>query len=212
MHSYVILQQNQDLSVWQLGLIVSFILAGFTIIFGIRTIDVTERHPGVMIAIAFESLVKLIAFFAIGIFVSYFVFNSPTDIWHQSKASINIEHQFSSSNLLSMFGMLIIVMSAFLCLPRQFQVMIVELKDQRHTKMSRWLFPIYVLVFAFFAAPLGLAGNILYGDSLQADAYVSLFTGIQRTALVNTVFISWRNICRQFYGDHFNYRTKYHVK
>jgi len=171
-HSYVILQENQDLSVWQLGFIVSAILAGFTIIFGIRTIDVTERHPGVMIAIAFESLVKLIAFFTVGMFVCYYVYDSPSTIWELSKAQVNMEQQLSSTNLISMFGLLIIVMSAFLCLPRQFQVMVVELKDQRHTKISRWLFPLYVLVFAFFAAPLGLAGNLMYGDSLQADAYV----------------------------------------
>jgi len=65
-YSYQILQEDQDLPIWQLGLIASTILAGFTIIFGVRTIDITERHPGVMIAIAFESLVKLIAFLLVG--------------------------------------------------------------------------------------------------------------------------------------------------
>jgi len=171
-HSYMILQENQNLSLWQLGLIVSFILAGFTIIFGIRTIDVTERHPGVMIAIAFESLVKLIAFLVIGLFVSFYVFDSPLEIWQLSKIAIDMDKQLAMPNLVGMFGLLIIVMSAFLCLPRQFQVMVVELKDQAHTKMSRWLFPLYVLIFAFFAAPLGLGGKLMYGESLQADAYV----------------------------------------
>ncbi len=171
-HSYIILQEDQDLPLWQLGLLVSAILAGFTIIFGIRTIDVTERHPGVMIAIAFESIVKLVAFLTIGLFVSFYLFDSPMDIWQQSTESLDLSQQFELSNLVSIFGMLVIVMSAFLCLPRQFQVMVVELKEQQHTSMSRWMFPLYVLVFAFFAIPLGLAGNILYGDTLQSDAYV----------------------------------------
>lgn len=150
----------------------SLILAGFTIIFGVRAIDVTERHPGMMLAIAFESFVKLIAYLTIGIFVSFFLFDSPIDIWRQANETLPVSTEFTYPNMVSMFGLLFIVMSAFLCLPRQFQVLIVELKEQKHALWSRWTFPIYILVFAFFAMPLGQAGNILYGDSLQSDAYV----------------------------------------
>lgn len=171
-YSYQILQETQDLPVWQLGLIVSIILAGFTIIFGIRTIDITERHPGVMIAIAFESLVKLIAFLLVGMFVCFVVYDSPADIWQLSKDTISLEQQFSGDSLIGLFGLLIIGMSAFLCFPRQFQVMFVEIKEQKNSAFARWLLPIYVLIFAFFAGPLGLAGSLNYGDSLQADAYV----------------------------------------
>ena len=171
-NSYEILRQDHLLSSWQLGLVVSLILAGFTIIFGVRAIDVTERHPGMMLAIAFESFVKLIAYLTIGIFVSFFLFDSPMDIWRQANETLPVSTEFTYPNMVSMFGLLFIVMSAFLCLPRQFQVLIVELKEQKHALWSRWTFPIYILVFAFFAMPLGQAGNILYGDSLQSDAYV----------------------------------------
>lgn len=171
-NSYEILRQTPRLSSWQLGLIVSTILAGFTIIFGVRAIDITERHPGVMVAIAFESLIKLIAFLTVGIFVSFIVFDSPVQIWQQARATLPSSTQFEWPNVFSMIGLLFIVASAFLCLPRQFQVTMVELKDPKHSKWSRWTFPLYVLVFAFFAAPLGQAGNILYGESLQQDAYV----------------------------------------
>jgi len=171
-YSYQILQETQHLPIWKIGLIVSIILAVFTIIFGIRTIDITERHPGVMIAIAFESFIKLIAFLIVGLFVCFIIYDSPMDIWQLSKDQLNIEQQFDFSNFVGMFGMLIIVMSAFLCLPRQFQVMFVEIKDQKTSAISRWILPIYVLIFAFFAAPLGLAGNLNYGNSLIPDAYV----------------------------------------
>ncbi len=171
-YSYQILQEDQDLPIWQLGLIASIILAGFTIIFGVRTIDITERHPGVMIAIAFESLIKLIAFLLVGLFVCYVLYDSPMEIWQLSKEQYSIEQQFEISSLIGMFGMLIIVMSAFLCLPRQFQVMFVEIKDVKSSSLARWILPLYIIVFAFFAGPLGLAGNLSYGDSLQADAYV----------------------------------------
>lgn len=171
-YSYKILQQNQDFPIWQLGLIVSIILAGFTIIFGIRTIDVTERHPGVMIAIAFESAVKLIAFLMVGIFVSFYIYDSPAEIWQLSQDHVSLSQQFEGNNLINMIGLLIIVISACLCLPRQFQVMFVEIKEQKNSNLARWLLPAYILVFAFFAGPIGLAGTLNYGQSLDADAYV----------------------------------------
>ncbi|WP_286270574.1 hybrid sensor histidine kinase/response regulator [Thalassotalea hakodatensis] len=171
-YSFQQLQATNVVSTWGFGLIVSLVLAGFTVMFGIRNIDVTERHPGVMLAIAFESLVKLIAFLAVGLFVSFVLFDSPSEIWHQSGANIQLYQNFNTPNLLSMSAMLIIVMAAFLSLPRQFQVMVVELKDEKDTWLSRRVFPLYLLVFALFAAPLGLAGDLLLGDSVPADTYV----------------------------------------
>lgn len=171
-YSFQQLQATNVVSTWGFGLIVSLVLAGFTVMFGIRNIDVTERHPGVMLAIAFESLVKLIAFLAVGLFVSFVLFDSPNEIWHQSGANIQLYQNFNTPNLLSMSAMLIIVMAAFLSLPRQFQVMVVELKDEKDTWLSRRVFPLYLLVFALFAAPLGLAGDLLLGDSVPADTYV----------------------------------------
>lgn len=171
-NSYQILQESQDLPIWQLGLVVSIILAVFTIIFGIRTIDITERHPGVMIAIAFESLVKLIAFLLVGLFVCFVIYDSPLEILRLSKDQFELSSQFEFNSLFGLFGMLVIVMSAFLCLPRQFQVMFVEIKEQKSSGMARWLLPVYLLIFGFFACFLGLAGNLNYGNSLAADAYV----------------------------------------
>jgi len=171
-YSFQQLQAEQTLVTWRFGLISSLVLAGFTVIFGIRHIDVTERHPGVMLAIAFESLVKLFAFLAVGIFVTFFVFDSPMDLWYKSGANLQLEQQLNFPNMMSMIGMLVIVMAAFLSLPRQFQVMVVELKDPKDTKLSRKIFPLYLLVFALFAAPLGIAGQMLLGNSVPSDAYV----------------------------------------
>lgn len=171
-YSFQQLQAEQSLANWHFGLIVSLVLAGFTVVFGIRNIDVTERHPGVMLAIAFESLVKLFAFLAVGIFVTYVLFDSPMEIWRRSSANIQLDQQLNFPNIMSMFAMLVITMAAFLTLPRQFQVMVVELKDEKDTWLSRRLFPFYLLVFAIFAVPLGLAGHLLLGDSVPSDAYV----------------------------------------
>ncbi len=171
-YSFQQLQVDHSLNSWHIGLVVSLVLAGFTVVFGIRNIDVTERHPGVMLAIAFESVVKLFAFLAVGLFVCFVLFDSPMDIWQQANASELLEQQLTIDKLAAMLAMLVIVMAAFLSLPRQFQVMVVELKDQRDTWLSRRVFPLYLLVFAFFAAPLGLAGHLLLADSVPSDAYV----------------------------------------
>jgi len=184
-YSFQQLQMEQNFDLWQVGLAVSAVLAGFTIVFGIRSIDVTERHPGIMLAIAFESLVKLVAFLSIGVFVCFIVFDSPVDIYQQALASSNKPQVLP--NMAAMFGMLIIVMAAFLSLPRQFQVMVVELQDEKDTWLSRRVFPIYLLVFALFAAPLGMAGQILLGDQVPTDAYV-LFLPWHENQTVLTLF------------------------
>ncbi|REL25162.1 response regulator [Thalassotalea euphylliae] len=171
-YSFEQLQGRALVSSAQLGLIISMVLAGFTIVFGVRQLDVTERHPGVMLAIAFESLVKLFAFVTIGIFVCFFLFDSPLALWEQAGAQAQVEEQLAFSNITGWLAMLIIVMAAFLSLPRQFQVMVVELQDERDTRLARSLFPIYLFIFAVLAIPMGLAGKELLGNQVPADTYV----------------------------------------
>lgn len=182
-YSFDLLQLESDVNRWQLGLIVTLVMAGFTIIFGIRHIDVNECHPGVMLAIAFESLIKLIAFIVVGVFVCFSLFDSPTQIWQQ--ANIDMSEQLSFPNITAMVGMLIIVMAAFLSLPRQFQVMVVETSDIQDTKYSRQVFCIYVLIFALIAVPLGLAGQLLFDASVDADAYVLLLPGLKGQTFIS---------------------------
>lgn len=189
-YSFQQLQIDQSLNSWHIGLVVSVVLAIFTVLFGIRNIDVTERHPGVMLAIAFESLVKLFAFVAVGIFVCFVLFDSPVQIWQQADASTLLEEQLTIDNVTSMFAMLIIVMAAFLSLPRQFQVMVVEIKSQKDSWLSRRIFPLYLLVFAFFAAPLGLAGQLLLGNTVPSDTYVLFLPDVtQQSWLVLFAFL-----------------------
>lgn len=171
-YSFEQLQAHDALASWKLGLIVSLLLGGFTLIFGIRSLDVTERHPGVMLAIAFESLVKLVAFIAVAFFVCFIIYDSPWQLMQQAERQMNITSHFNGSNILSLMAMLVIVMAAFLSLPRQFQVMVVELKYQKDTLLSRQLFPLYLVIFALLAVPLGLAGHMLLNQQVPAESYV----------------------------------------
>lgn len=171
-YSFEQLQVTPSVDSVQFGLIVSLVLAGFTIVFGIRNLDVTERHPGVMLAIAFESFVKLLAFLVVGLFVTFYIYDSPMTLWQDTGAHLQLAEQLEFPNLSSLAAMLVIVMAAFLSLPRQFQVMVVELQDEKDTKLARKLFPMYLLIFALFAIPLGLAGNHLLGNQVPSDTYV----------------------------------------
>ncbi|MEH6442420.1 MAG: PAS domain-containing hybrid sensor histidine kinase/response regulator [Oceanospirillaceae bacterium] len=178
-YSYQQLTAIQELNSWQTGLVVTAILAGFTLFFGIREVDVTERHPGVMLAIAFESLVKVSAFLILGLFVTFFIYSSPAELWQASKADNLLSQQLQFPNIATMLSSLVIGMAAFLALPRQFQVMVVELRNSADSQLSRFVFPVYLLIFAVFAIPLGLAGQLLLGDTVPADSYVLFLPAVQ---------------------------------
>ena len=177
-YSYQQLTISPELNSWQTGFVVSVILATFTLFFGIRSVDVTERHPGVMLAIAFESLLKVVAFLVLGLFVVFVIYDSPQELWRATKADNLLSQQLQLPNITTMLGSLVIGMAAFLALPRQFHVMVVELRNANDAKLARYIFPIYLLIFAIFAIPLGLAGHLLLGDSVAADAYVLFLPAI----------------------------------
>ncbi len=151
-------------------LIITALLAMFAILFGTRKLDATEHNPGMMLAIAFESLVKLAAFLLVGITISFGVFDGFGDIWQQAADRALIEKPvLRIENLLPD---LIVGIAAFLCMPRQFHVMVVECVSDKVLSRSRWMFPLYIFLFALFVAPLALAGKLLLGDSVPADTYV----------------------------------------
>jgi hypothetical protein len=69
------------------ALYVALLLAAFTILFGTRHLDASERHEGMVAAIAFESLVKLLAFLAVGFFVTFGIYNGFADIFTRAAAN-----------------------------------------------------------------------------------------------------------------------------
>ena len=154
----------------KVSLVITAILAMFAILFGTRKLDATEHNPGMMLAIAFESLVKLAAFLIVGIVISFGYFDGFGDIWEQAAARDLIsEPELKMSSLMPQ---LLVGMAAFLCMPRQFHVMMVECANEKTLMKARWIFPIYLILFGLFVAPLALAGKIILGDSVAADTYV----------------------------------------
>ena len=160
-----------DQSFW-----ISIVLAIFIILFGTRQLDASERHEGMVTAIAFESLIKLLAFLAVGIFVVFVLYSGPVDLFAQAAAHPSITGTFGMENVpggaAGWVGLLLLATLAFLTLPRQFQVLVVENVDERHIKRASWLFPLYLLAINIFVIPVALAGLML-GDAAGApDSFV----------------------------------------
>jgi PAS domain S-box-containing protein len=155
------------------GLIAAAVLAVFTILFGTRQVDSTESQRGVVLAVAFESAVKLIAFVAVGLWVIYGLFDGPGALLAASQADQAVMELYSSATIDHSFLVLTVIsMLAILCLPRQFHVAVVENTGPRDLRMARWAFPAYLAVFTVFVVPIAAAGMIIQGSGSAADGYL----------------------------------------
>lgn len=156
---------------------IAMMLAAFTILFGTRHIDATERHEGMVAAIAFESIVKLVAFLSIGVFVTFVVFSGPADLFTRAAESDALRKLMSFDALpggyAAWLSLTFLSMMAIMFLPRQFQVAVVENVNEEHVKKASWLFPLYLLVINLFVLPIALGGHLLLSPSgVDPDTYV----------------------------------------
>lgn len=158
-------------------LIVAIALALFAILFGTRHIDASEHHEGLVAAIAFESVVKLVTFLAVGFFVTFGLYNGFGDLF-STAADRGLDALFtvSSDNDYSLWmTMTILSMAAIICLPRQFYMTAVENPDESFLRKATWLFPLYLLVINIFVLPIALAGRLSFGGA-SADADMFMLT------------------------------------
>jgi Na+/proline symporter/nitrogen-specific signal transduction histidine kinase len=174
---------------------VALVMAVFAVLFGTRHMDATERHEGLVAAIAFESIVKLIAFLAAGAFVTYGMFNGFGDLFTQASAHPEIRSLFVMPNepgtFTGWFAYLLIAMLAVMFLPRQFQVIVVENVNEAHLKKAIWLFPLYLLAINAFVLPVAIGGLLHFPrGTVDADAFVlTLPMAANSEGLVLLVFI-----------------------
>jgi hypothetical protein len=163
---------------------VALILAAFTILFGTRHLDATERHEGMVAAIAFESLVKLLAFLAVGIFVTFAMYDGFGAIVSQAERFPRLENllAFDAAGTYDSWTWLVFLsMLAIMFLPRQFQVAVVENVDERHLNKAIWLFPLYLFAINIFVLPIAFAGLIRFPDGMvEADYFVLALPMIER--------------------------------
>jgi len=173
---------------------VALLLAVFAILFGTRHLDATERHEGLVAAIAFESLVKLVAFLAAGLFVTYGIYRGFDDLFARAQDLPALKQVFTLETRTSdYFGWalhVVLSMTAVVFLPRQFQVTVVENVNEDHLKQAVWLFPLYLLVINVFVLPIAFGGVMQFVSGVDADTFVlTLPMAEQQEALSLLVFI-----------------------
>jgi Na+/proline symporter/signal transduction histidine kinase len=173
------------------ALIVSLVLALFTIVFGTRNLDATEHHRGMVLAIAFESLVKLFAFLAVGAFVTYGLYDGFEDLFNQAMLAPRLEEYWKETiNWPSMVVQTGVAMMAIICLPRQFHVTVVENIDPQDLRLAKWVFPAYLALAALFVVPIALAGQMMLPSDVLPDSFViSLPLAQAHPALAMLAFI-----------------------
>ena len=153
------------------ALVVATTLAVFAILFGTRKIDVTEHHEGMMVAIAFESMVKLLAFVAVGVFALFLLRGNAGEV---TLTAARADTVFQLDRIPDTFvTQLILASAAIFCLPRQFHVAIVEAHKDAKLNAARWAFPLYLLVFTVLIVPITLAGlKMLPSGVFSGDTFV----------------------------------------
>ena len=151
-------------------------LAAFTVVFGTRRLDVSERHEGMVAAIAFESVVKLLAFLAVGLFVTYGLFDGLADIYTRARAVPELTQMFGNQDSFAYgqwFSLTLLAMLSVVLLPRQFQIMVVENVNENHLRRAAWVFPAYLLLINLFVLPVALGGLLLFGPgAMDPEAFV----------------------------------------
>src|SRR5467141_3172766 len=172
-----ILSEDQAFSampiVGDMALVVTLAMAVFAVLFGTRQTDATEHQHGLMLAVATESIVKLVAFLAAGAFVTFWMF-SPVELIERvmktPEAVRAINYTPSIGNFLTMT---LLSFCAIMLLPRQFHVSVVENSTDAEVGRARWLFPLYLVAINLFVIPIALAGLVSFPfGAVDSDMYV----------------------------------------
>ena len=157
-------------------IVIAGVMAIFTIIFGVRRLDSTERHEGVVVVLVVEALVKLFAFMVVGIFVTFFLYDGFADIFsrlenspYQNFLSVNAK---VAQPYITWTTYFILSMAAFLFLPRQFHIAVVENSNEKHIRTAMWLFPLYKFLLTIFVVPIAIGGVLAGLPVGTADSFV----------------------------------------
>jgi Na+/proline symporter/signal transduction histidine kinase len=157
-----------------LSLFVALAMATFAVLFGTRHADATEHQHGLMLAIATESIVKLVAFLAVGLFVTVMIFDGPHDLFARAMDKAQTAEVLTRmppiGNLLTMT---LLSFFAIILLPRQFHVSVVENNGDAEVRRAAWLFPVYLVLINLFVVPIALAGMLTFPRGyVDSDMFV----------------------------------------
>ena len=157
-----------------IALFVAMLMAAFAVLFGTRHIDATEHQDGLMLAIATESVIKLVAFLAVGIFVTFVMFPGPVALFQAAlqrpQTAAVLTHAPSATAFLAMT---VLSLFAIVLLPRQFHVAVVENHSEAEVRRAAWLFPVYLVLINLFVMPIAMAGLLTFpAGGTDGDMFV----------------------------------------
>lgn len=172
---------------------VALLLAIFAAFFGTQNTDASEKHKGIIASVAFESIIKLLFFLIIGVYVTFYLFNGTTDIYNKISKIDNLIPLTTIDSLEEGFNWLFTMGLSFMAiflLPRQFQVAVLENNREKHLKHAIWMFPLYLLLFNVFVIFIAWAGKLSFGNTQNAE-YYTLFLPLEQghSFLATLVFL-----------------------
>jgi Na+/proline symporter/signal transduction histidine kinase/CheY-like chemotaxis protein len=157
-----------------IALFVALSMATFAVLFGTRHIDATEHQDGLMLAVAAESIVKLVAFLAVGIFVTFWMFDGPIALFNEAMQRPMTAAIFNHEPRIdTLVAMTLLSFVAFIMLPRQFHVAVVENNNEGEVRRAVWLYPAYLVLINLFVVPIALAGLLTFtAGKVDSDMFV----------------------------------------
>ncbi len=157
-----------------IALFVALAMATFAVLFGTRHIDATEHQDGLMLAIATKSIIKLMAFLTVGVFVTFVMFHGPFALFARAMQQPHIAAVLTSAPQFAGFcAMTALSLFAILLLPRQFHVSVVENHSEAEIRRAAWLFPVYLVLINLFVLPIAMAGLLTFpAGRIDSDMFV----------------------------------------
>lgn len=167
------------------------VFALFAIFFGTIKLDPSEKHPGLVSMVALESIIKLVCFLIGSVAIIWFVFDGIGDVFSKYGDSYALEElailSSTSVDYQSWFWVMVLSAFAFLLLPRQFHMAVVENNSARHLKHATWITPLYLLIISVLVVPVAFAGRILLSDTVEADTYLLSVPVLEHMELVAVI-------------------------
>lgn len=149
---------------------VTIVLIGFSILFGTRQIAASKQNQGLVFAIAFSSIVKLLALTTVGVFVTFYLFDGFGDIYSQRAL---LPQKESEPNYYLPIAQALLGAATIFILPQQFHMMVIENHHENELKKARWLYPLFIVLINIFVLPIAIAGQLTFpGGSVDADTFV----------------------------------------
>lgn len=169
---------------------VALLLAIFATFFGTQNTDASEKHKGIIASVAFESILKLLFFLIIGVYITFYLFDGSTDIYQQMTNIKNFKQLSTLGSLEDGFNWVFMIILSFMSiflLPRQFQVSVLENSREKHLKKAIWMFPLYLLLFNIFVIFIAWAGRLTFNNTVNAEYYTLLLPLKENHLLLTTL-------------------------